>query len=70
VIAGRPIELRRLPRRRGDVKRSLTHPGKLLATGAWGPPLPLAEGLRLTAAASGLAAAAVATSLDATSPRL
>jgi UDP-glucose 4-epimerase len=55
ALAGRPVELRRLPRRRGDVDRSLIDPGKLQATGLWGPPQPLVEGLRLTMATSGAA---------------
>jgi UDP-glucose 4-epimerase len=65
ALAGRPVGVRRLPRRSGDVKRSLIGPGKLLATGAWGPPKPLAEGLRLTAAASGIVVVGGATALDA-----
>jgi UDP-glucose 4-epimerase len=48
TVAGRPIEVRYRPRRSGDVDRSLLSTAALLATGLWGPPLPLAEGLRLT----------------------
>jgi UDP-glucose 4-epimerase len=58
ALVGRPVEVRRRARRPGDVKRSLIDPGKLLRTGAWGPPLALSEGLRLTAAAAGLIDAA------------
>ena len=57
ALVGRPVEVRRRARRHGDVKRSLIDPGKLLRTGAWGPPLALSDGLRLTAAAAGLIAA-------------
>ena len=38
------------PRRAGDVPRSLVSPARLLATGHWGPPLGLADGLRAFAA--------------------
>jgi len=48
AVAGRPVEMRYGPRRSGDVDRSLLSAGTLRATGLWGPPLPLAEGLRLT----------------------
>ncbi len=48
TVAGRPVEMRYGPRRSGDVDRSLLSPGALRATGLWGLPLPLAEGLRLT----------------------
>ena len=40
------------PRRAGDVDTSLLSPAALLATGRWGPPLSLDEGLRLTFAES------------------
>jgi UDP-glucose 4-epimerase len=66
ALVNRTVQVRRMPRRDGDVKRSLIDPAKLLATGAWGPPLPLAEGLRQTAAASGIVLVArKATALDA-----
>jgi hypothetical protein len=48
AVAGRPIEVRYGPRRSGDVDRSLLSTAALRATGLWGLPLPLAEGLRLT----------------------
>ena len=48
AVATRPIEVRYGPRRSGDVDRSLLSIAALRATGLWGPPLPLAEGLRLT----------------------
>jgi len=48
AAAGRPLEVRHRPRRVGDVHRSLLSPATLLATGRWGPPLRLTEGLRLT----------------------
>jgi UDP-glucose 4-epimerase len=47
AAAGRPLEVRYRSRRVGDVHRSLLSPATLLATGRWGPPLRLAEGLRL-----------------------
>jgi UDP-glucose 4-epimerase len=53
ALTGRTMELRHLPRRAGDVDCSLIDSTKLQATG-WGPPLPLADGLRLTLAASGV----------------
>ena len=34
------------PRRGGDIDKSLLDPSRLLATNAWGPPLPLDTGLR------------------------
>lgn len=34
------------PRRAGDIDKSLLDPARLLATNAWGPPLPLDVGLR------------------------
>ena len=34
------------PRRPGDIDRSLLNPSRLVATNAWGPPLPLDAGLR------------------------
>jgi len=52
VLTGQPVKLRHLPRRPGDVDRSLIDPGKLLATGVWGPPRSLLEGLRLSIAAT------------------
>jgi UDP-glucose 4-epimerase len=48
TVAGRPIEVRYGPLRSGDINRSLLSTAALRATGLWGPPLPLAEGLRLT----------------------
>jgi UDP-glucose 4-epimerase len=48
TVADRHVEMRYGPRRSGDVDSSLLSPGALRATGLWGPPLPLAEGLRLT----------------------
>jgi len=45
---GRPLDLRFRPQRVGDVYRSLLSPRTLLATERWGPPLRLAEGLRLS----------------------
>lgn len=54
ALTGRAVSLRHLPRRAGDVDCSLIAPGKLQLTG-WGPPLPLAEGLRLMLADSGVA---------------
>jgi UDP-glucose 4-epimerase len=51
AVTGRPLDVRHQPRRPGDVDRSIIDPGKLLATGRWGPPLSLGEGLRLTLAA-------------------
>jgi UDP-glucose 4-epimerase len=51
MVTGRPIDVRHQPRRPGDIDRSLIDAGKLRATGRWGPPLSLAEGLRLTLAA-------------------
>jgi UDP-glucose 4-epimerase len=48
AVAGRPIEVRYRPRRSGDVERSLLSNAALSATGLWGPPVLLAEGLRLT----------------------
>jgi UDP-glucose 4-epimerase len=48
TVAGRPIEVRYGPRRSGDVERSLLSAAALRVTGLWGPPVPLAEGLRLT----------------------
>jgi CheY-like chemotaxis protein len=48
TVAGRPLEVRYGPRRSGDVDRSLLSTAALRATRLWGPPLPLAEGLRLT----------------------
>jgi len=50
TVAGRPLEVRYRPRRPGDVARSLLSTVTLRATGLWGPPLPLVEGLRLTLA--------------------
>ncbi len=47
AAARRPLEVRYLPRRVGDVHRSLLSAARLLATGRWGPPLRLADGLRL-----------------------
>jgi len=47
-VAGRPLDVRYRPRRAGDVQMSLLSSAKLLAAGLWGPPLPLAQGLRLT----------------------
>jgi UDP-glucose 4-epimerase len=52
TVAGRPVEVRHGPRRSGDVDRSLLSTATLRATRLWGPPLPLAEGLRLTLAGS------------------
>ena len=49
---GRTLEVQHFPRRAGDVDRSVLSPATLLATGLWGPPLPLSEGLRLTLAES------------------
>ena len=49
---GRTLEVRHFPRRAGDVDRSVLSPATLLATGLWGPPLSLSEGLRLTLAES------------------
>lgn len=40
-----PVLVQR-PRRAGDIDRSLLDPSRLLATNAWGPPLPLDAGLR------------------------
>jgi len=45
ALVGHPMEVRYSPRRPGDVDRSLLNPAALLATGLWGPPLSLAEGL-------------------------
>jgi len=53
AAAGRPLGVRYRPRRVGDVHRSLLSPATLLATGRWGPPLRLAEGLPLTLAEAG-----------------
>lgn len=50
ALAHRPLQARYRPRRAGDVDRSVLSSAKLLATGLWGPPLSLAEGLRLTLA--------------------
>lgn len=47
-LCGRQADIRFRPRRAGDVAQSLLVPATLLATGAWGPPLFLADGLRLT----------------------
>ena len=48
ALAQLPARITYQPRRAGDVDRSLLSAEGLLATGLWGPPLPLAEGLRLT----------------------
>jgi len=45
-------ELRFLPGRPGDVRRSVLDPGRLIAAG-WGPPLSLREGLRRLVAETG-----------------
>ena len=47
-VLGTSLDLRFRPRRVGDVYRSLLSPRTLLATGLWGPPLSLAQGLRLS----------------------
>jgi len=57
ALAGQVVQVRRLPRRPGDVGRSLLDPRKLVSIG-WGPPLPLVEGLRLTMESSRIAAPA------------
>ncbi len=44
-----PLDLRERPRRAGDVDVSVLDPSRLLATGAWGPPIPLSQGLHLVA---------------------
>jgi len=54
ALTGRAAGLNHLPRRAGDVDCSLIDSTKLQATG-WGPPLSLAEGLRLMLADSGVA---------------
>ena len=47
---GAEPQLRFRPRRAGDIESSLLSPARILATGEWGPPLPLVTGLqRLTA---------------------
>jgi UDP-glucose 4-epimerase len=52
ALTGHPVEIRHQPRRAGDVYKSLLTATQLLATGLWGPPIPLARGLRLTLAAT------------------
>lgn len=44
-LAGRAPDVRYLPPRPGDVRRSLLSPVRLLATGLWGPPVPMTTGL-------------------------
>lgn len=44
-LTGRPLEIHFGPPRPGDVRRSLLDPSALLATGRWGPPISLVEGL-------------------------
>jgi UDP-glucose 4-epimerase len=51
-VLGLTPTIQHLPRRAGDVDISLLSPAALLATGRWGPPLSLEEGLRLTLGAS------------------
>jgi len=50
ALVGRPLDVRFGPRRAGDIDRSLLSPAALLRTGQWGPPVPRAQGLRLTLA--------------------
>jgi UDP-glucose 4-epimerase len=50
AITCQPLRLERLPHRSGDVERSLLDASLLSGTGRWGPPVPLADGLRLTMA--------------------
>ena len=52
ALVGSPLEVRRHPRRAGDVGRSLLSPAALLSTGLWGPPVALIDGLRLTLASA------------------
>lgn len=52
ALTGRPVEIRHQPQRAGDVDKSLLTAAELFATGLWGPPIPLAQGLRLTLAAT------------------
>ncbi|TMB98543.1 MAG: NAD-dependent epimerase/dehydratase family protein [Chloroflexi bacterium] len=47
AISGRSLSLEFRSRRAGDIENSVLNPAALLATGRWGPPLPLDEGLRL-----------------------
>jgi UDP-glucose 4-epimerase len=50
LLTGQSANLVYRPRRAGDIARSLLSAEALSATGLWGPPLPLAAGLRLTLA--------------------
>ncbi len=48
AASGAELQVTRGPRRAGDIDRSLLSPARLIATGAWGPPLSLDKGLSLT----------------------
>jgi UDP-glucose 4-epimerase len=56
-VIGCATQLDFRPRRAGDVTRSLVSPASLRATGRWGPPLRLEDGLRAFAGRAALAAA-------------
>jgi len=51
-LAGEPAQVSAGGRRAGDVRHSLLSNAALLATGRWGPPVPLARGVELTVAAA------------------
>ena len=70
ALTGCLVEIRHQPRRAGDVDKSLLTAAELSATGLWGPPMPLAQGLRLTFAATTgtLSSACPATSLSSSEP--